>query len=227
MKYKVVEKFISINGEGTNAGKLAAFIRMAGCNLRCSFCDTMWANEEEVSYMEETAEDIRRYIEKEEVRFVTLTGGEPLYREGVCELLGTLLEIPKLTIEIETNGSMSLLEVHQFRETKNAVDRILFTMDYKLPGSEMEKYMNLENFEYLRQQDTVKFVTGSKEDLERMKDIVKKYQLGKHCNIYISPVFGKIKPEEMVEYMINEKLNDVTMQLQMHKFIWDPDKRGV
>ncbi len=227
MKYKVVEKFVSINGEGTNAGKLAAFIRFAGCNLRCSFCDTMWANEAKVPYEEESVSQIVEFVRDNDVKFVTITGGEPLYREGICQLLQGLLELENVTIEIETNGSISLAEVDEFRKDYRVQNRVIFTMDYKLAGSGMESKMLVDNFSRLTRCDTVKFVVGSKDDLNRMKEIIQEYHLGGQCNLYISPVFGRIEPEEMVTYMIDNRLNEVTMQLQMHKFIWNPDKRGV
>lgn len=225
--YQVVEKFVSINGEGQNAGKIAAFIRFAGCNLNCSFCDTKWANEEAVPCTEETAEEIVDYIKEKNVRFVTLTGGEPLLREGMAELTRALLEIEGLTIEYETNGSVSLAEMDAIRRAKNAEDRVLFTMDYKLLVSGMEEHMKKDNFAHLLPKDTVKFVVGSMEDLERMRKIIKAHELSYKCGLYVSPVFGKIEPADIVDYIIANELNEVTMQLQMHKFIWDPDKRGV
>lgn len=225
--YKVVEQFVSINGEGTNAGKLAAFIRFAGCNLRCSYCDTMWANEENAPYEVKSAADIAEYIKKHNVYYVTLTGGEPLFREGMPELVKELLEIPELRIEFETNGSISIEEIAQLRKQMNAKERIQFTLDYKLPTSGMNDRMLTENYQYLEKQDTIKFVSGSEADLDCMRNLVKEHKLSGKCSLYISPVFGKIDPADMVAYMMKYQLNDVTMQLQMHKFIWDPEERGV
>lgn len=225
--YKVVEKFVSINGEGQNAGKIAAFIRFAGCNLRCSYCDTMWANEEQVEFEKMTASQIVDYIAQSTVQYVTLTGGEPLYRDGIEELVVKLLEIKDLTIEFETNGSVSIRKLAKLRKELDVKNRIQFTMDYKLPSSGMCSRMLIENFEDLESYDTVKFVAGSIEDLQHMHKVITEYQLGGRCALYLSPVFGKIKPEKMVAYMIEHHLNDVTMQLQMHKFIWEPEKRGV
>lgn len=225
--YQVVEKFVSINGEGQNAGKIAAFIRFAGCNLNCSFCDTKWANSENAPCEEESLEELVDYVREKNVRFVTLTGGEPLLREGMAELTRALLEVEGLTIEFETNGSVSLAEMDAIRRAKNAEDRVLFTMDYKLLVSGMEDHMKKDNFAHLLSKDTVKFVVGSMEDLERMRKIIKAHELSDKCGLYVSPVFGKIEPADIVEYIIANQLNEVTMQLQMHKFIWDPDKRGV
>lgn len=219
--YEVAEAFVSINGEGTKAGQLAVFIRFRGCNLACSYCDTVWANSEAAPSLLMTAEDIYRYIRESGVKNVTLTGGEPLKQKNIDELLLLLGKDDKLFVEVETNGSIPL---SGFVAIKN---RPSFTMDYKLPGSGMESYMYLPNFEVLGENDTVKFVVGSKEDLHRARNIIENYELIQKCHVYISPVFGAIILSDMVEYMKEYLMNGVTMQLQMHKFIWDPDRRGV
>ena len=220
-EYKVVEKFVSINGEGTRAGELAVFIRMKGCNLDCEYCDTKWANEENASCEIMTEEDIRNYIRDTGVKNVTLTGGEPLFRKDMDILIDYLMQDKDRVVEIETNGSVNIKE---YASMKN---RASFTMDYKLGASGMEEKMCLENFAYLDKRDTVKFVVGSQEDLQRAAEIIEKYALIGKVSVYFSPVFGDIKPEEIVDFMVQNRLNDVRMQLQMHKFIWDPEKRGV
>lgn len=220
-EYKVVEKFVSINGEGTRAGELAVFIRMKGCNLDCEYCDTKWANEENASCEIMTEEDIRNYIRDTGVKNVTLTGGEPLFRKDMDVLIDYLLQDKDRVVEIETNGSVNIKE---YARMKN---RASFTMDYKLGASGMEEKMCLENFAYLDKRDTVKFVVGSQEDLKRAAEIIEKYALTGKVSVYFSPVFGAIEPEEIVDFMVQNRLNDVRMQLQMHKFIWDPEKRGV
>ena len=220
-EYKVVEKFVSINGEGTRAGELAVFIRMKGCNLDCRYCDTKWANQENASYEIMTEEDIRSYIRDTGVKNVTLTGGEPLFRKDMDVLIDYLMQDKDRVVEIETNGSVNIKE---YASMKN---RASFTMDYKLGASGMEEKMCLENFAYLDKRDTVKFVVGSQEDLKRAAEIIEKYALTGKVSVYFSPVFGAIEPEEIVDFMVQNRLNDVRMQLQMHKFIWDPEKRGV
>lgn len=222
MNFKVIEKFVSVNGEGRLSGQLAVFIRFACCNLNCSYCDTTWANEENVKYDSMTSQDIYEYIKSTEVRNITLTGGEPLLQEGILELLDLLSSDNKLSIEIETNGSIPL-EV--FSKIKDNPPK--FTMDYKLGSSNMEHMMRTENFEYLSKKDTVKFVAGTFEDLDKTKYIINKYNLVNKTNVYISPVFGKINMEEIVEFMKNNKMNGVTLQMQLHKVIWEPEKRGV
>ncbi|QEK13453.1 putative 7-carboxy-7-deazaguanine synthase QueE [Crassaminicella thermophila] len=221
MMYKVVEKFVSINGEGRLSGQLAVFIRFLGCNLDCSYCDTKWANKENTSYTLMSEEEIYEYIKGTKVKNVTLTGGEPLLQENIIQLIEYLSKDNELSIEIETNGSVSLKE---FTKIKN---RPRFTMDYKLPSSGMEYKMLIDNFSYLKKEDTVKFVAGSMHDLERAKDIIDKYELKNRASVYVSPVFGKIDVKGMVEFMKEHKMNDVTLQLQLHKIIWDPEKKGV
>lgn len=219
--YNVAEKFVSINGEGTRAGQLAVFIRFTGCNLRCSYCDTMWASDKNAPHTKMSAEEIYFYIKETGVKNVTLTGGEPLIQENIKELLELISSDRELYCEIETNGSVDL---KPFCDIKN---RPSFTMDYKLPSSNMEEYMCTDNFSLLSENDTVKFVSGSKEDLIKAKEIMEKYNLIGRVNVYISPVFGSIEPKEIVEFMIENKLNDVNLQLQLHKIIWDPDMKGV
>lgn len=221
MIYKVVETFISINGEGQHAGELALFIRFAGCNLNCNYCDTRWANQPDVVYQEMTAEEIRERIETAQVRNVTLTGGEPLLQPGMYQLLETVGTLPDIRIEIETNGSVDI------EPYMALAHRPVFTLDYKLPGSGMEAGMKTENYQYLTKEDTVKFVISDAADLTRAREIIEKYQLQGRCGIYYSPVFGRIQPAEIVDDMIVHRLNGVHMQLQMHKFIWDPEQRGV
>lgn len=221
-KYKVAEIFTSINGEGTRAGELAVFVRLCGCNLRCSYCDTMWANSENASYTEMTACEIRKAVLETGVKNLTLTGGEPLNAEYAKELLEELLQDDSISAEIETNGSISI------KEFDSISNRPVFTLDYKLPSSGMEdKMLIAENMPYIKEKDCMKFVAGSEEDLIKAAEIIEKYDLTKRCHVYLSPVFGKIDPAFMVEFMKERKLNGVRLQLQLHKFIWDPNKRGV
>jgi len=128
-QYKVVEKFISINGEGVFAGQLAVFIRFQGCNLSCSFCDTSWANADNAPYIFMTEHQIYDYIKETGIKNVTLTGGEPLLAPDILTLIQLLATDQFLRIEIETNGSIDL---HSFTGISNSPT---FTMDYKLPGS--------------------------------------------------------------------------------------------
>lgn len=220
-EYKVVELFTSINGEGTRAGQLAVFVRFQGCNLNCSFCDTQWANQRDTKYQSMTEEAIANYILGTNVRNVTLTGGEPLLQEDILILLKRLSREINLSIEIETNGSIPIGMIDELEYRPH------ITMDYKLPSSGMESKMCLENLSHLQKEDTVKFVCGTQEDLNRVLQIIEEYQLIGRCAIYLSPVFGQIEPAHIVEFMKEKHLNEVNLQLQLHKFIWNPDERGV
>lgn len=235
--FRVVEQFISINGEGRRAGQLALFIRFAGCNLNCEYCDTKWANETDVSCQEYTIEELYQIIKESKVKNVTLTGGEPFIQPNMDKLLEKLRTDSSLRIEIETNGSVDIqpfllrtpsdaVQQHSMKDV--ASDNVSFTLDYKTSVSGMEERMHMDNYANLRMQDTVKFVVGSIEDLKKAKSIIESYHLvEKGCGIYLSPCFGKIDPSEMVDFLVEHRLNDVNVQLQLHKFIWDPDKRGV
>ena len=218
--FRLAEHFISINGEGQRAGELALFLRFTVCNLRCDWCDTMWANEKNSPFTAVTLKqllDIAEEAMSDGVKNVTLTGGEPLLQEGVGELIDELMRLG-MRVEIETNGSISIVPFINER-------RPVITMDYKLPSSKMEKSMCLENLRLLGPEDTLKFVCGSHEDLERAAEIIEIYH--PKSRIYLSPVFGRIEPCEIVDFMKEHKLGEVRLQLQLHKFIWPPDARGV
>lgn len=219
--FAIAEIFTSINGEGPLAGQPAVFVRFAGCNLSCAYCDTAWANEPDVTVMIFNEEKLTDTILAYGIRNVTLTGGEPLFRPGMESLLGRLCAIPQLHIEIETNGSIDLAP---FAAIPNPPS---FTMDYKLSCSGMEGRMYTDNFRLLTEKDSVKFVVGSIADCERALEIIRAYGLEGRCHLFFSAVFGMIEPKEIVSFMLSNKCNDINLQLQMHKYIWDPNQRGV
>ena len=218
--FEVAEYFVSINGEGLLAGEPAVFIRFKRCNLNCTYCDTQWANQADTQAERLSASEIAESVKNTGIVNVTLTGGEPLLQKDLHELTDILISQGN-RVEIETNGSISLAEL-AFSEKRPA-----FTMDYKLPSSGMESFMYMENFAFLQKNDTVKFVSGNTEDLERAFEMINKYHLIEKCHVYISPVFGKIEPAKIVDFMVKNKMNGVRIQLQLHKFIWEPDRRGV
>lgn len=216
---RVAEKFISINGEGQRAGEPAVFIRFTGCNLSCSYCDTKWANVPNCPYEELSPEEIYDYIVSADIYNVTLTGGEPLIHKDILRLCTLLSNNKNIRTEIETNGSV---DIQPFKSLKNPPS---ITLDYKTASSGMEHKMLMSNYKYLTEKDTVKFVSGSIEDLKRAKYIIDNYITD--AKAYISPVFGAIEPEEIVDFMIANNMNNVRLQLQLHKLIWDPDRKGV
>ena len=204
---RVAEKFISINGEGVRAGELAVFVRFQGCNLRCHYCDTRWALAKDCPYEEMSPEQIHAYTKRTGIKNVTLTGGEPLLHKDMDRLLAILLADEDLRVEIETNGAVDL------RKFCACPGRPVFTMDYKLPSSGYEKSMVLSNFELLSPDDTVKFVSGSTQDLERAYQVIQEYDLLRKCHVYFSPVFGDIEPAEIVSFMMDHKLNEARLQI--------------
>lgn len=218
--FKVVEMFESINGEGYKAGQLAYFVRFQGCNMNCVYCDTKWANKKDALYQLMSAQDIVSKVNEAHIKNVTLTGGEPMLQEEIEELIRLLYENGH-EVEIETNGSIDISSYD------HCDYRPSFTLDYKCPDSGMEKFVDVMNYDHIQEKDTIKFVCSSRIDLKKAYEIIEKYALNKKAHVYLSPVFGKIDPQEMVAFMLEKNMNDVNLQLQMHKFIWDPEERGV
>ena len=215
---RVIEKFVSINGEGLKQGELALFIRFANCNLRCSYCDTKYSFIDP-EYTEETVDMLVRYAKEANVKNITLTGGEPLIQDDIKELI-IKLSNEGFNIEIETNGSADIKDYLN-------INNVSFTLDYKLPTSLMEKFMLVSNYDYVTKNDSVKFVCGDLNDLNKALEIMNKYDLINKTNCLISPVFKNIDPKDIVDFMIKNNLNGVKLCLQIHKVIWDPSKRGV
>ena len=221
--FKIVEKFLSIDGEGPSSGELATFIRFQGCNLRCSWCDTTYSWDKESTSEVLTTEEIYNYIKENGVTNVTLTGGEPLVQDNIDELLERLNSDDSLIIHIETNGSV---DIEPFKK-RHKVSNISYIVDFKLPSSNMTNKMNLNNLKVVGKNDVYKFVVGSDKDLQIAYELISKYELTSKCLVYLSPVSGNINMEEIVEFMKDKKLNKVRLQAQLHKIIWDKNARGV
>ncbi len=225
--FRVAEKFVSINGESRRAGELAVFIRFTGCNLNCTYCDTAWAIPADAPHEEISQQALIEYIKETGIDNVTLTGGEPLLQPEIENLVVDIISLNK-RVEIETNGAVSIRSMKEMADKLNLRDELSITLDYKCPGSGMEDFMLMENYDDLREFDTVKFVVSDRADLDKAREVIGEYNLiDRKIAAYLSPVFGSIEPREIVEYMMEHKMNGVTHQLQQHKFIWDPDKRGV
>jgi len=221
--FNIIEKFLSIDGEGPTAGELATFIRFQGCNLRCSWCDTNYSWTEQDITEKLTSEEIYRYIKKNKVDNVTLTGGEPLIQNNIEELLLILSKDDQLKVHIETNGAVNIGKFKQAVKGEN----ISYIVDFKLPSSNMTEKMVMENLNLVSKNDVYKFVVGSKEDLAKAYEIITKYDLVSKCLVYLSPVFGNIDMEYIVDFMKEKNMNKVRLQAQLHKIIWDKDKKGV
>lgn len=215
MALKVNEVFYSIQGESSYAGRPCVFIRLTGCNLRCSYCDTQYAYKEGEEL--EIAEVVDRVSEYQCPR-IEVTGGEPLIQEETPALIQQLLN-EGYEVLLETNGSQDISKVD---------DRCLKILDIKCPGSEEADQNDLENLNRLSAKDEVKFVIGDREDYEyakRMLDLIESNP-SKVKSVHFSPVFGKLQPRILSEWILKDHL-DVRLHLQLHKVIWDPDQRRV
>lgn len=231
-KFKIVELFESIDGEGKRAGQLASFVRLAGCNLRCSYCDTLYAlfdENEECRFSEMTADNIVLRL-RPEVKNVTLTGGEPLVHPSIPELIRTLVE-NGFQVNIETNGAV---DIQPLLDEQYAAEQLFLTIDYKLPSSAMEAKMIARNFQLLRPFDVLKLVIGSPEDASRCIEVVKDLTAFYAQNskqmplIYLGAVHGAFPEKEIVRLMQTEPVLAVArLQLQMHKIVWNAQQRGV
>jgi 7-carboxy-7-deazaguanine synthase len=210
----VNEIYRSIQGESTWAGSPCVFVRLTFCDLRCSYCDTEYAFYEG---QKQTLPEIVKAVATFACPLVEITGGEPLLQKNVLLLMTMLIE-NGLTVLLETSGA------HDISKVDRRVHRI---MDLKTPGSD-EAHRNLfSNIEYLTQRDEVKFVIGSREDYQWSREQLQRYNLSNRCRaVLFSPIFGRIDPREIVEWILADKLS-VRFQLQMHKFIWAPAQRGV
>lgn len=211
---KINEIYLSVQGESSKAGLPCIFIRLTYCNLRCTYCDTEYAFYEGKDYtLNQVIEKVKSY----DCSLVEVTGGEPLFQQEECRLLMKKLCDEGYEVMLETGGSLPIMDIDK---------RVLIIMDLKCPSSGMMKKNLYENINYLKPDDEVKFVIGNREDYNWTKDIIEKYELDKKCNILLSVVFGKLEPVSLVNWMLEDKLR-ARFQLQMHKFIWQPDMKGV
>jgi len=210
---KISEIFTSIQGETSFVGLPFTFVRLTGCNLRCSYCDTQYAYEEGTEY---SLDKVVAEVNKRAVTRVVITGGEPLLQDETCILCSRLLDAG-FTVLLETNGSILIKDVDQ------RVHRIL---DLKCPGSGMDKCMNLQNVDYLTVRDEIKFVISHREDFEWALEILKQHELQGRAHVLFSPVSDILHPQELAEWILQEKLN-VRLQLQIHRYIWPDTLRGV
>lgn len=211
---KVNEIFYSIQGESTNAGLPCVFIRLTYCNIRCVYCDTEYAFYEGT---DRSVEEIINEVKSFSCRLVEITGGEPLVQENVHILMKQLCDMG-YDVMIETGGSLPIELID---------NRVKVIMDLKTPYSKMEKKNRYENINYLKPDDEVKFVIGSREDYDWARAILSKYDLvNKVKQVLFSPVFDKVENIDLAKWILDDKLN-VRFQLQMHKYIWHPETRGV
>ena len=210
----VNEIFHSVQGESTYAGRPCVFVRLTACDLRCSWCDTPYAfYEGSKRSLDEVIGEVDRYG----CSLVEVTGGEPLLQEDVYPLMQRLLESGK-TVLLETGGH---------RSTERVPDEVVTILDVKCPGSGEVGKNDWKNLERLRPQDEVKFVVKDRADYEFARDVIARHELaGRAAAIHLSPVHGVLDPKTLSEWVLADKLA-VRVQLQLHKYIWSPDTRGV
>ncbi len=214
MKGLVVnEIFHSIQGESTHAGRPCVFIRLTYCNLRCTYCDTAYAFNEGTAM---SIPEILQTAEKYRCSLVEVTGGEPLFQEETPGLLKALCDAGYETL-LETGGSLDISPVDP---------RVKRIVDFKCPGSGMEKKNLWSNVDHLTGADEVKFVIGSREDFDWSAMMREKYAIDGKCTVLMSPVHGEIPPADLARWILESGVH-ARMQLQMHKFIWEPTARGV
>jgi 7-carboxy-7-deazaguanine synthase len=214
LRLKINEIYLSVQGESTWAGLPCVFVRLTGCDLRCTYCDTEYAFYEGVR---RTLGDILAQVLAFGCSLVEITGGEPLLQKNVLPLMTALCNAER-TVLIETSGA------HDISKIDPRVHRIV---DLKTPSSgEVSKNL-YSNIAYLSNRDEVKFVIGSREDYEWSRGQIERHRLSERVGaVLLSPVFGAIAPRQIVEWMLADRLR-ARFQLQMHKFIWEPQARGV
>lgn len=211
---KICEIFTSIQGESSYAGQPCTFIRLTGCNLRCSYCDTRYAFDEG---REIEVGAILEQVRKAGLPLVEITGGEPLLQSRELQVLtGSLLD-SGYKVLIETNGSLSIRDLDR---------RVVIILDLKTPGSGMSEKNDLSNLQYLKAADEIKFVIGDRKDYEWSKGIVERYELGGRYVLLFSPVSSLLEPRRLASWIMEDRL-PVRLNLQLHKYIYDPNERGV
>jgi 7-carboxy-7-deazaguanine synthase len=210
----VNEIFYSIQGESSRAGRPCVFVRLTACDLRCTWCDTPYAFYEG---RKQSVEDVVAAVERHDCPLVEITGGEPLLQEDVYDLMDRLLERGR-TVMLETGGHRPIDRVPA------AVVKII---DIKCPGSGEALNNDWANLDRLSPHDEVKFVVMDRADYEFARDVIQRVQLASRCAaILMSPVHGVLDPKTLSEWILADRL-PVRLQLQLHKYIWMPDARGV
>ena len=214
---KIYETFSSIQGESTRAGIPCFFIRLAQCNLRCSYCDTKRAQTLRNS-RDMRIEDLLKLAADSRLNLVEITGGEPMLQsEGVCRLADGLIRHGH-TVMIETNGSCDL---------RNLPESVIRIVDWKTPSSGEDGKMFLPNFSSLRPCDEVKFVLSDENDYRFAMEKITQYRLAEQTpNLLFSPVYGALAGADLVQWMLRDHA-PARLNLQIHKYIWDPNREGV
>ena len=209
---KVNEIFYSIQGESTLSGIPFVFVRLTGCNLRCTYCDTKYAYEEGT---ELTVEQILKEVKKFKCRYVEITGGEPLLQGDTPFLVDSLVD-KDFNVLVETNGTKDISVVS---------DKATIIMDIKCPSSGEANKIDWENINKLEKKDEVKFVIAEKSDYDWVKEILTERNLLYKVKVLLSPVKERLNPDLLAEWILKDNLK-VRLQLQLHKILWPDIKRG-
>ena len=208
------EIFYSIQGESTYAGRPCVFVRLTACDLRCSWCDTSYAFYEG---RKRTLDDVLQELARFDCPLVEVTGGEPLLQEDVYPLMDALLD----------RGRTVLLETGGHRSTARVPGPVVTILDVKCPGSGEAHRNDWSNIERLRPHDEVKFVLKDRADYEYARDVIGRHRLAdRAAAVHLSPVHGVLDARMLSEWVLADSL-PARVQLQIHKFIWDPETRGV
>lgn len=213
LRLRVNEIFHSVQGEGTRAGVRCVFVRLTGCHLRCTYCDTAYAfYEGGWQTLDQICDTVRGY----RCPTVEVTGGEPLLQPAVYPLMTRLADECELVM-LETSGAVSIAEVDP---------RVVRIVDLKCPSSGEVERNHWPNVALLTPRDEVKFVIGDRADYEWSRGVMRAHGLGGRCAVLFSPVFGKLAPVELAGWMLEDRL-EARLNLQLHKFVWSPTARGV
>ncbi len=213
---RVSEIFFSIQGESSLAGLPCIFVRLQGCGLRCKWCDTPYALEYEKEGELMSIDDILGCVAGYNSSSVELTGGEPLEQERCFELMTQLCD-QGYAVALETGGHVDIGRVDS---------RVTVVMDLKCPGSGMMKKNRMENLDYIKPGDEIKFVIRDRSDYEWARNMLRGEGLCAQCQeVLFAPVFGDLHPRDLASWILEDGLQ-VRLQLQLHKLIWDPEMRG-
>ena len=210
---KINEIYASIQGESSHTGLPCVFIRLTGCNLRCSWCDTAYAFYDGKNL---TVEETLQKVETFGLPLVEITGGEPLLQEDVYPLMEALLK-KGYRVMLETSGALPIDKVPE---------KVIKILDIKCPGSGEEKKNHLENLKFLSPHDEVKFILLDRADYEWSRNMLRKYDMVPSKQVLFSPVYDKLNLKDLSQWILKDRLA-VRLQTQLHKVIWSKDAIGV
>jgi len=214
MQLKIHEIFYSLQGESSRVGLPTVFVRLTGCPMRCGYCDTAYAfNGGSNMTLEAILQQVASYSPN--LKYVTVTGGEPLAQKACWPLLTALCDAG-YSVSLETGGAI---------DTATVDPRVAVILDIKTPGSGELKNMRMDNIAHLKAHDEVKFVLCDRADYDWAKDILQTYALSQKCSVLFSPVYNQVNPTELAEWILQDNL-PVRMQVQLHKILWG-EKPGV